>query len=70
MPKLFKTKISIPFTILFHKTLHIIEQLVFFKSRCFQRLQTFTYVLTKRKLNKKFPKVYISHGSQCDSTST
>jgi hypothetical protein len=27
-------------------------------------------LVTKMKLNKKFPNVYISHGFQCDSTCT
>jgi hypothetical protein len=31
-----------------------ISQFIFIKWRCFQRSQTPTYILTKRKLNKKF----------------
>jgi hypothetical protein len=59
--KNFKTKIFIRFTILFHKTSHSYN---FFLSSegVFQRSQTLTYILTKRKLNKKFFKVYTSHG--------
>jgi len=50
------------------------------KWRCFSRSQTLPYILTKRKLLKKFPKTYsphdspnnqketTSHGSPCDST--
>jgi len=59
--KLFKTKISILFTILFHKTSHSYN---FFLPRegVFQMSQTFTYILNKRKLNKKISKVYTSHG--------
>jgi hypothetical protein len=31
-------------------------------------INTHLYILTKRKLNKKFSKVYTSHGSPCDFT--
>jgi hypothetical protein len=47
-----------------------IQQLVLLKWRCFQRLQTFIYILTKKKLNKKFLELYVSHGFLCDSTCT
>jgi hypothetical protein len=56
MQKSLKTKISIPFTILFHKTLH--SHYYFFSHKnVFQKSQTHTYILIKRKLNKKFPKI-------------
>jgi hypothetical protein len=60
-PKPFKTKNSTPFTILFHKISHSYNNFFLSKWRCFQRSQTPTYILTKKKLNKKFPKVYTSH---------
>jgi hypothetical protein len=58
----------IPFTILFHETLHSYNNLFLSKWKCFQRSQTPTYILTKRKLNKKCPKVYTLHGSPFDFT--
>ncbi len=57
MSKHFKTKISIAFTILFHEICghtktYSHQMKVFFKGP-----KTFTYILTKMKLNKKIPKV-------------
>jgi hypothetical protein len=40
--------------------IHIIT---LYKWRCFSRSQTPPYILTKRKIVKKLPKVYPSHGS-------
>jgi hypothetical protein len=45
-----------------------IHTITLHKWRCFSRSQTPTYISTKRKLVKKLPKVYPSHGSPCDST--
>jgi len=57
-----------------------IHTITLYKWRCFSRSQTPPYILTKRKLVKKLPKVYPpqgspnnqketkSHGSPCDST--
>jgi hypothetical protein len=67
-PKTFQSKISTPFTILFHKISHSYNNFFLSKWRCFQRSQTPIYILTKRKLNKEFSKVYTSHGSPCDFT--
>jgi hypothetical protein len=53
-PKPFKIKISIPFVILFHEGLHSHNNLFLSNEGVFQRSQTCTYILTKRKLNKKF----------------
>jgi hypothetical protein len=66
--KPFKTKIFIPFTILFNKTSHSNNNLFLSRWKRFQRSQTLTYILTKRKLNKKFLKVYTSNGPPCDLT--
>jgi hypothetical protein len=45
-----------------------IHTVTLYKWRCFLRSQTPTYIPTKRKLIKKLPKAYPSHGSPCDST--
>jgi hypothetical protein len=57
-----------------------IHTIILYKWRCLSRSQTPHYILTKRKLVKKFPKIYPphgspnnqketkSHGSSCDST--
>jgi hypothetical protein len=45
-----------------------IHTITLYKWRCFLKSQTSTYIPTKRKLIKKLPKVYPSHGSPCDST--
>jgi hypothetical protein len=55
----------IPWNFAFRITIYF-----FLKWKCLQRSQTFIYILTKRKVNKKFPKVYTSHGSPCNSTCT
>jgi hypothetical protein len=36
----------------------------------FQKSQTFAYILSKRKLKRKFPKVHKSHNSPCVKYST
>jgi len=36
---------------------------LFLLSEGFQRSQTPTYILIKKKLNNKFPKIYTPHGS-------
>jgi hypothetical protein len=69
MLKLFKIKISISFTILFHETLRSYNNL-FSLSAGVSKGHKHPLILTKRKLNKKVPKIYTSHGSQCDSTCT
>ncbi len=40
-----------------------IHTITLYKWRCFSRSQTLPYILTKRKLIKKLPKTYPSHGS-------
>jgi hypothetical protein len=45
-----------------------IHTITLYKWKCFSRPQTTTYIPTKRKLVKKFPKVYPPHGSPTDST--
>ncbi len=40
-----------------------IHTITLYKWRCFSRSQTSPYILTKRKLIKKLPKIYTPHGS-------
>ncbi len=70
MQKIFENKISIIFTILFHKTLHSYNNLFSWSEGVFKGHKHSFILVTKMKLNKKFPNVYISHGFQCDSTCT
>jgi hypothetical protein len=70
MQKIFENKISIIFTILFHKTLHSYNNLFSSSKSVFKAHKHSFILITKMKLNKKFPNVYISYGSQCDSTCT
>jgi len=62
-----KIKISISFHNFILWNFIFIQQFVLIKWKCFQKSQTHTYLLTKRKLNKKCFSVYTSHGSSCDS---
>jgi hypothetical protein len=68
--KTFKIKISISLHDFILWNFILIQQLVFSKWQCFQRWQTHTYMLTKKKLNNNFLKVYTSYGFSCDSTCT
>ncbi len=46
-----------------------IQQKSFYQVKVFLKVtNTHIYILTKKKLNKKFLKVYTSHGFQCDFT--
>jgi hypothetical protein len=45
----------------FHKL--YIHTITLYKWKCFSRSQTLLYILTKRKLIKKLPKIYPPHGS-------
>jgi hypothetical protein len=69
MSKLFKTKISISFTILFHVTLHSNNNLFSLSASIFKG-HKHPLPLTKMKPNKKILNVYTSHGSEYDSTCT
>jgi hypothetical protein len=67
-PKPFKTKSPL-LSQFYSIKLHVhTTTFLYPKWRSFQRSQTPTHILTKRKLNKKFPKVYTSHGPPCDFT--
>jgi hypothetical protein len=68
IPKPFKTKS--PFLSQFYSIEFHMHTTIFLypKWRSFQRSQTPTYILTKRKLNKKFLKVYTLDGPPCDFT--
>jgi len=56
-----KTKSLLKSKLQFSQTLYSYHNCV--PWRCFSRSQTPPYILTKRKLIKKFPKTYPSHGS-------
>jgi hypothetical protein len=70
MPKPFKSKTSILFTILFHKI--CIHTTYLRQIRCFHRSQTPTYILLKQKKKKKLKYTHhmTPHGSTCESTWT
>jgi hypothetical protein len=61
MLKLFKIQIFFLKIILFHEILHSYNNLILSNESVFQRSQTPIYTLFKRKLDKKFLKIYTSH---------